>query len=72
MASFLRNRATKIREGAKAKTKPSGWVLEKQAGSFADEGVWYLLSPSTLGFTNRVRTNIDLDVVPLERRTWSA
>lgn len=53
----IRNRAAKIKAGAKAKRKPSGWVLEKQASSFADPGKW---------------TNIDLDVVPYERRTWTA
>lgn len=40
MASILRNRASKIKQGAREKRKLSGWVLEKQASSFADEGVW--------------------------------
>jgi hypothetical protein len=38
----VRNRAAKIKAGVKAKTKPSGWVLEKQASSFADPGKWYV------------------------------
>jgi len=42
MASIIRKRVIKIKEGAKAKTKPSGWVLPKEASSFAEEGTWYV------------------------------
>jgi NCS1 family nucleobase:cation symporter-1 len=42
----------------KAKSHLDGWVLERQATSFAnDEGTW---------------SNIDSDVTPLERRTWGS
>lgn len=41
MANILRKRANKIQEGTRVKRKLSGWVLEKQPSSFADEGVWY-------------------------------
>ena len=46
-----------MRERAMKYSRPSGWVLEKQSTSFADKGTW---------------TNIDSDVTPLERRTWSS
>jgi len=49
-------RVTKIKDGAKAKTKPSGWVIPKQPSTFGDEDAW---------------TNIDCDVTPVERRTWT-
>jgi NCS1 family nucleobase:cation symporter-1 len=57
MASAIRNRFQKIKDGAIAKTKPSGWILPQQKSSLGDEGTW---------------TNIDMDVTPLERRTWTA
>lgn len=57
MASAVRNRFQKIKDGAIAKTKPSGWILPQQKSSLGDEGTW---------------TNIDMDVTPLERRTWTA
>ncbi|KAG4418386.1 hypothetical protein IFR04_008453 [Cadophora malorum] len=53
----FRQRITKIKEGAKEKRRPSGWILPQQKGSFGDEGTW---------------TNIDMDVTPLDRRTWTA
>jgi NCS1 family nucleobase:cation symporter-1 len=41
-----------------SKSHLHGWVLERQATSFAnDEGTW---------------SNIDSDVTPLERRTWGS
>lgn len=46
-----------VRERVKKYSRPSGWILEKQSTSFADEGTW---------------TNIDSDVTPLERRTWTS
>lgn len=57
MASAVRNRFQKIKAGAKAKTKPSGWILPQEKGALGDEGTW---------------TNIDMDVTPYERRTWTA
>ena len=50
----------KRRTVANVKTKSSldGWVLKRQATSFAnEEGTW---------------SNIDSDVTPLERRTWGS
>ena len=41
----------------KSKSKLSGWVLEKQTTSFADQDKW---------------SNIDQDVTPAERRTWTS
>jgi len=52
--------AAKRRTVANVKSKSTldGWVLERQATSFADEeGTW---------------SNIDSDVTPLERRTWGS
>lgn len=61
MTTVLRERATsakeRIQEEAKGKSKVSGWVLARQTTSFADEGTW---------------TNIDADVTPIERRTWTS
>ncbi|KAF7192474.1 putative permease [Pseudocercospora fuligena] len=45
------------REHVREKTRLSGWVLPKQETSYAPDGTW---------------TNIDLDVTPPERRTWTA
>jgi NCS1 family nucleobase:cation symporter-1 len=56
-ANSARRRITNIRADVKAKTKPSGWVLPKERASFAEEDDW---------------TNIDQDVTPLERRTWTS
>jgi nucleobase:cation symporter-1, NCS1 family len=60
MTEVFRRRVTSTKEHVKEKTrgksKLSGWVLPRQTTSFADEGSW---------------TNIDADVTPLERRTWS-
>ncbi|KAH8895898.1 allantoin permease [Thozetella sp. PMI_491] len=55
--SSLRARAAAIKADLRTKAKPSGWVLPQQPSSFADEGTW---------------TNIDCDVTPLDRRTWTA
>jgi NCS1 family nucleobase:cation symporter-1 len=40
MASAVRNRFQKIKEGAIAKTKPSGWILPQEKGALGDEGTW--------------------------------
>lgn len=59
MAGIARERAIaskkRIVEKSQGKTKLSGWVLNKEKASFADEGSW---------------SNIDSDVTPLDRRTW--
>ncbi|CAD0020723.1 unnamed protein product [Aureobasidium pullulans] len=49
----------KRRTVANLRTKAhlDGWVLERQATSFANEGTW---------------SNIDSDVTPLERRAWGS
>ncbi len=46
-----------VREEAKKKKHINGWVLEKQESSWAPAGTW---------------SNIDLDVTPVERRTWTS
>jgi NCS1 family nucleobase:cation symporter-1 len=40
MSEKIRQRITKIQEGAKAKRKPSGWILPKQKASFGEEDDW--------------------------------
>lgn len=61
MTSMLRQRVAdtkkQLHEEVKSKSKRSGWVLPRQTTSFADEGTW---------------TNLDSDVTPIERRTWSS
>lgn len=57
MTSTIRQRVTSAKEDLKAKTKPAGWILPQEKGALGDEGTW---------------TNIDMDVTPLERRTWTA
>ncbi|KAM0498364.1 hypothetical protein ACHAPB_006418 [Verticillium nonalfalfae] len=56
MASAFRQRAAAVKADLAAKRKPSGWVLPRETASFAEEGTW---------------TNIDCDVTPVDRRTWS-
>ncbi len=36
----LRQRFAKIKQGAKEKTKLSGWVLPQEKGALGDEGTW--------------------------------
>ncbi|KAH8667465.1 allantoin permease [Tricladium varicosporioides] len=57
MAEAVRYRVNALKEGAIAKTKPGGWIIPKEKSSFGDEDAW---------------TNLDTDVTPLERRTWTA
>jgi NCS1 family nucleobase:cation symporter-1 len=57
MTSIIRQRFEAAGSNLKAKTKVSGWVLPKETTSFADDNAW---------------TNIDLDVTPVERRTWTS
>jgi len=51
------NLRQRVQANVLAKRKPSGWIIPKQKSTFADEDAW---------------TNIDCDVTPIERRTWSA
>jgi nucleobase:cation symporter-1, NCS1 family len=53
----LRHRLSEVQTSFKAKTKPSGWVLPKQSSTFADPDKW---------------SNIDADVTPISRRTWTS
>jgi NCS1 family nucleobase:cation symporter-1 len=57
MAEALRQRAGHIKNELRKKTTVQGWVLPKQESSWAPPGTW---------------TNIDLDVTPLARRTWTS
>jgi NCS1 family nucleobase:cation symporter-1 len=56
VTSYLHRRTERVKEHVKQKKTLSGWVLPKQNSTFSDEGTW---------------SNIDSDVTPLERRTWS-
>jgi hypothetical protein len=56
VTSYLHRRAARVLAHVKHKTSPSGWVLPMKTTTFTDEGTW---------------SNIDSDVTPLERRTWS-
>ncbi|KAK3690534.1 allantoin permease [Podospora appendiculata] len=53
----IRERVTAVKADLRSKTTKAGWVLPRQSSSFADPGAW---------------TNIDCDVTPVERRTWTA
>jgi nucleobase:cation symporter-1, NCS1 family len=59
MTTVTRERYTsakeRVVEKGKGKTKLSGWVLNKEKASFADDGSY---------------SNIDSDVTPLDRRIW--
>ncbi|KAK5722210.1 hypothetical protein LTR17_014313 [Elasticomyces elasticus] len=57
MTTVLRHRFDATKADLKSKTKPSGWVIPKQSSTFADPDRW---------------SNIDADVTPIERRTWSS
>ncbi|KIW11946.1 hypothetical protein PV08_09219 [Exophiala spinifera] len=50
-------RLSKIKEEVKKKSHVNGWVLEKQESSWAPAGTW---------------SNIDLDITPVARRTWTS
>lgn len=56
MTTVLRERFASAKADLKKKTKKSGWVLEKQSSTFADKDRW---------------SNIDADVTPVSRRTWT-
>ncbi len=55
--TWLRERVSAAKTELRAKSRPSGWVLPRETSSFADPGSW---------------SNIDTDVTPISRRTWSA
>lgn len=57
MTTVLRERVGAIGSQLKAKSTPAGWVLPKETTSFADPDSW---------------TNIDQDVTPIDRRTWTS
>ena len=61
MAQVLRQRvvssADHIQEKFHSHSSISGWELPRQSTTFAEEGDW---------------SNIDSDVTPLERRTWTS
>ena len=57
MTAVLRGRLDSLGANLKAKRRPSGWVLPKEETSFADKDSW---------------SNIDSDVTPIERRTWTS
>ncbi|RDW85107.1 hypothetical protein BP6252_02697 [Coleophoma cylindrospora] len=57
MQYSLREKATAVKENIISKRKSSGWVLKKETSSFAPPGTW---------------TNLDTDVTPVERRTWTS
>lgn len=56
-SSALRQRFQSVGANLKAKRRLSGWVLPKEETSFADKDSW---------------SNIDADVTPVERRTWTS
>jgi len=56
MPEALRLRVAKAKADIASKRKVEGWVLPKQESSWAPPGTW---------------TNVDLDVTPLARRTWT-
>ncbi|KIV93343.1 hypothetical protein PV10_04560 [Exophiala mesophila] len=48
---------SKYKEDLKKKRHLEGWVLQKQESSWAPPGTW---------------SNVDLDITPVERRTWTS
>ena len=57
MSTVLRQRFETVKHEIEEKKRPSGWVLPKQNSTFADPDKW---------------SNIDADVTPLDRRTWTS
>jgi hypothetical protein len=61
MNTTLRQRSVSLRDRAVKKLDDRlhgrGWVIERQTTTFADDGAY---------------SNIDSDVTPLERRTWTS
>lgn len=73
------SRVKKIQDGAKAKTKLSGWVLPKHASKFGGADIWWVILKIKTATRHKVnkfklsfRVNIDTDVTPIERQTWTA
>lgn len=56
MTTTLRQRVAAVKYDAKKKTTRDGWILTRESSTFADPDTW---------------TNIDCDVTPVERRTWT-
>ena len=54
---MLRSRLQSAKADAISKTRHEGWILKKQSITFGDENT---------------TSNIDTDVTPLERRTWTS
>ncbi|EME48022.1 hypothetical protein DOTSEDRAFT_167544 [Dothistroma septosporum NZE10] len=54
---MIRQRFEATKANIKGKTKASGWVLKQEPTSFGDKNTW---------------SNIDMDVTPVERRTWTS
>ncbi|TAQ89492.1 hypothetical protein B7494_g2156 [Chlorociboria aeruginascens] len=72
-STAFRQRIASFKEGVRAKSKPSGWVIPRQASTLGDEDTWYCsCNVESWSMANQSRTNIDMDVTPIERRTWSA
>lgn len=57
MSTILRQRLEASKTSLKSKKHISGWVLPQHPSSFGDKNTW---------------SNIDMDVTPLERRTWTS
>jgi NCS1 family nucleobase:cation symporter-1 len=57
MAEALCQRGGNFKDELRKKTTVQGWVLPKQESSWAPPGTW---------------TNIDLDITPCARRTWTS
>jgi NCS1 family nucleobase:cation symporter-1 len=57
MTSYVRQWFLKAKNELKKKSKPAGWIIPKETTTFADPDKW---------------SNIDADVTPVERRTWTS
>ncbi|KAH9815719.1 Permease for cytosine/purines, uracil, thiamine, allantoin [Teratosphaeria destructans] len=57
MSDTLIRRLRSAKDGIQKRSRPSAWVLPKQKTTFADPDKW---------------SNIDADVTPIERRTWTS
>lgn len=53
----IKRRVQAVKDDARSKTSKDGWILPKTSVTFADENTW---------------SNVDSDVTPIERRTWSS
>jgi nucleobase:cation symporter-1, NCS1 family len=57
MAEYLRQRKVAIQEKVQSHSTLSGWLIEPEPTTFAEEGT---------------ASNKDSDVTPVERRTWTS